>query len=254
MKLIASLVIAASLVLGLIASVTAYVPRIDAIDPHRETLTLNAPAGQDPDDPTKPLIMPVDEDGEEVMLTAATLEQLKDAGVERVRVKEFGVGGWRRWDGLWLFVPAAIGLFIGAMMMRSVARKELAATAMAQDTPTTDAPEQLIDTAYKELTALRAELADMTDPEAKIRRILAALDRVHDHYFDPFVSARPVLVGRLGMTGYAQLMDKFAASERQFNRAWSAAADGVIDESETSLDNGVALLEETRQRLDSTSS
>lgn len=45
-----------------------------------------------------------------------------------------------------------------------------------------------------------------------------------------FVEARESLVHRYGLQPYANLMSQFAAGERYINRAWSASADGYIDE------------------------
>jgi hypothetical protein len=51
------------------------------------------------------------------------------------------------------------------------------------------------------------------------------------------------------MGGYAELMDRFAAGERQINRAWSAAADGYLDEATRCLSNVPAMLAEAEQKL-----
>lgn len=243
MKLLAALIMTASLVVGLVASVTAYVPTLDSIDPE-DNLTLNAPAGIDPDDPEKPRIVPVAEE-EEVILTAELIEQLRADGEVRVRVKEFA---WERWEYRWWFVGAAFFLFVGAMMMRSVTKKAVSAAALATE-QTDVSPPQLLETAHEQLTDLQRELQATAAVDARLDLILKRLDAVHDAQFDPFVGARSTLIGQLGMTGYAQLMDKFAAAERQFNRAWSAAADGVLEEAEECLVNGIELLEEARHRL-----
>lgn len=51
-----------------------------------------------------------------------------------------------------------------------------------------------------------------------------------------FVEARESIIHRHGLDRYAQVMDAFAAGERALNRAWSASADGYIDEVWASLD------------------
>ena len=60
---------------------------------------------------------------------------------------------------------------------------------------------------------------------------------------------RDVLVGTLGMAGFAALMDAFSRLERTLNRAWSAAADGVLDEAQRCVDEAVALAPEVERRL-----
>ena len=64
-----------------------------------------------------------------------------------------------------------------------------------------------------------------------------------------FAAGRAELINRMGLAAYAQLMDRFAATERQINRAWSAAADGVEAEVNDCLATAAILLEETIERL-----
>lgn len=45
-----------------------------------------------------------------------------------------------------------------------------------------------------------------------------------------FVEARESMIPRLGMQAYADIMSSFANAERTLNRAWSASADGYVDE------------------------
>ncbi|MBM3999372.1 MAG: hypothetical protein FJ297_07520 [Planctomycetes bacterium] len=45
-----------------------------------------------------------------------------------------------------------------------------------------------------------------------------------------FANARQAIADRFGLADYARLMTEFASGERAVNRAWSASADGYIDE------------------------
>jgi len=45
-----------------------------------------------------------------------------------------------------------------------------------------------------------------------------------------FVDARETVALEYGLPSYAELMNKFALAERNINRAWSASADGYVDE------------------------
>jgi len=47
---------------------------------------------------------------------------------------------------------------------------------------------------------------------------------------DAFVEARESMIPKLGMQRYADIMSPFANGERLLNRAWSASADGYVDE------------------------
>ena len=55
---------------------------------------------------------------------------------------------------------------------------------------------------------------------------------------DRFANARESMIHGFGMMPYADIMDHFARGERMINRAWSASADGYIDEVWKSIDYG----------------
>jgi hypothetical protein len=79
--------------------------------------------------------------------------------------------------------------------------------------------------------------------------ILARVGELQKTHMTAFVEARPLLIVRLGLGGYAELMDRYAAAERQINRAWSAAADGVLAEAVSCLERASELLDEAAARL-----
>lgn len=234
MKLLAALIMTISLAFGLIASLTGYVPNLDRIDPEQE-LTLNAPAGVDPDAPGRPRFVPAQEE-DPIVLTAEVIEQLKEDGETRVRVKEFDFGRWEYW---WLFTIACVGLLVGALMMRIASRRALEETARQEQAEHVSPPD-LLHAAFERLQELRTQINREPDQHASMKRMIDALDSIHAEQLEPFVEAKQVLVGHYGMTGYAQLMDKFAAAERQVNRAWSASADEVYEEAVECLDEAIA--------------
>jgi hypothetical protein len=45
-----------------------------------------------------------------------------------------------------------------------------------------------------------------------------------------FADDREAMIHGLGLAAFASVMDSFARAERQINRAWSASADGYVDE------------------------
>lgn len=251
MKLIATLLIIASLIAGLISSLTVYVPTLDSINPADE-LTLNAPAGIDPDaadDPGRPPEPRVDpsQSDEDIVLDAELIEQLRDDGETRVRVREADL---LRWDLNWLFGLSVIGLIAGAMMLRHQRAAEARAMAEISDTQTDGpSPRELLETAVRRLEDLRGEVAALTDTKDRLNVIIAQVGEVQNEQLLPFVEARGKLVNQLGMTGYAQLMDQFAAAERELNRSWSAAADEVVDESVQSLRTAVHRFREALAQL-----
>ena len=252
MRLVAALIIAVSLTLGLIASVTAYTPRLADISPD-DRLALNAPAGIAPDEDEAgdgesgvaihtpdPRVIPAAEE-DPIILTAELIEQLKEDGEVRVRVKEFG---WSRWTGRYLFTVACVGLLAGSIMLRLSSKPKASVSPGAGVEEGAGAsPLELLRTAHERLRELEVVIESKQDDEA-LREILHRLDMIRDEQFEPFVASRPVLVQRFGVTGYAQIMDLFATAERRLNRAWSASADHVPEEAFFSLREGTQQLEQ----------
>ncbi len=256
MKLIGFLIIAAGLVLGLAAATTAYLPRLDLPDEQLVGLTLNGPAGE-----VRPEGMPPHETGEPMAtsgaeLTAELLAELRDAGVDRVQVKEFSLA---RWSGKWFFLLAALGLLAGATLVRLDMRRRLAASQLETDrapgagpaTPTTTTPEATLAAITDAINSLRRDLPHMTTAHDREAAIIERLGEVQAVHVPAFVDGRERLVSKHGMSGYAAIMDRFAAMERQINRAWSAAADAVDEESIDCIERAAALAEQTRAAMHS---
>lgn len=225
--------VAVSLVVGLVSAMTAYSPPLALPDDRLAGLTLNAPAGVRPAEggARAPIARP----GER--LTPALLAELRASGESRVRVKEFAA---ERWTGLPWFALACVGLAAGAWLARRGPKPTAAAAAAAA------APEGALDAISAAVERLRAELPALAAPAERQRRIMDALSVVQETHVPAFVAARPVLVARLGLGGFARLMDRFAAGERQVNRAWSAACDGYLDEAAGCLDLASALFVEAK--------
>lgn len=86
---------------------------------------------------------------------------------------------------------------------------------------------------------LRRSIASLADKMASLvkQRADLAVDQVHQVIDErlrddiaEFVDARESLIHTYSMQHYADLMTDFAIAERYVNRAWSASADGYIDE------------------------
>ena len=254
MRGIGNLVITVSLVLGAIASTTSYVPRLTADDAALAAgdgyAHLNAPAGAETDAAGEFVLSP---DGARIPLVAAGAEltpevqaRLRAAGVRRVRVREFRVA---RWQHAWLFVLAVVGLVAGSVLVkrdaaRALRRRQAEAGGQPRGTP---------QAALAEIIAaardLQRDLPEVSADADKARVIIERVGRVQAVLALQVVEGRDVLVGTLGMAGFAELMDAFSRLERVLNRAWSAAADGVLDEAQRCVDEAVALAPEVERRL-----
>lgn len=249
MRLIGFLIIAAGLVLGLAVSPTAYVPRLDLPDEQLVGLTLNAPAGEGRTDGMPPFEVgtPIAKPGadEETTLTPELLATLRDAGVKRVRVKEFA---FARWSGKWWFLLAVAGLLAGAALVRMDAKQRLATSTDGADDDASS-PEATLATIIETIEGLRRDLPHMTTSHDREAAIIERLGEVQAVHVPAFVDAREQMVGKHGMSGYATIMDRFAAMERQINRAWSAAADAVDEEALDCIERASSLAEQTRAAM-----
>jgi hypothetical protein len=265
MKLLASLLITVSLICGSLAAATAYRASLSLPDEKLIGLTLSDPAGIQPPpetdadgsaDPAIPAVRslaalearaPIARAGEE--LTPELLRKLRDADVRAVRVRAFS---FARWQHGWVFGLSVLGLLGGAGLLRREAKRAgHAATDATGGAKIPDANEALR-AAREGIAALRTELGAMPGGDQTGRRLALILARVSALQEGPladFISARPRLIAKSGLSGYASVMDKFAGAERQVNRAWSAAADGYLEESEACLVESEPLFVEAIERL-----
>jgi hypothetical protein len=248
MRIVAMVIVAVSLVVAIIGALTAYVPRLD--EQAVAGLHLNAAAGS----------RPSAEDGEEPIaearteLTPEVIAELREADVQRVRVREFSP---RRWTGWWLFAVGCAGLLGAGIYLRQSGKTSTAATAFGATTTGPD-PAAILASIRQDVAGLLERVSaeppaqtgvlayDRPGINAMIIDRVGELQRTH---LPAFIAARPAIVAAGGMAGYANLMDAYAAGERALNRAWSAAADNDEGEALTSLERAAALLEESANRL-----
>ena len=255
MRVAGYLVIAVSLVLGAIAATTAYVPPLTEDDSALAAggghAHLNASAGAERDAAGEFVL---DAAGARVPLAPAGTEltpdvqaRLRAAGVQRVRVREFAFG---RWQHAWLFLLAVAGLVAGSVLVRrDAARAQLAGRAAGGRRPQ-GAPQAALAEIIAAARGLQRDLPAMSGDADRARAVVERVGRVQAVPALQVVEGRDALVAELGMAGYAELMDAFSRLERALNRAWSAAADGVLDEALRCIDEAVALAPEVERRLE----
>ena len=254
MKLLGNLLIAASLVLGALASTTAYVPRLTADDSALAAgdgyAHLNAPAGVEKDAAGGFVLaadgarIPLVDAGTE--LTPHVQAQLRAAGVRRVRVREFSVG---RWQHAWLFGLAVLGLLAGSRLVQRETAATLRRRPAARGPDAQEPPQAVLARIAATARALQRELPGMPDDAARTRAILERVGHVQTALSLQVVEGRNTLVAALGLARFAELMDAFSRLERALNRAWSAAADGALDEALRCVDDAAAHAPEVERRL-----
>lgn len=249
MKLLGYIIISISLCIGTLAATTAYVPRLEAVestvdDPETQ-LVLNANAGavksnagtlvQDARGNITPLFK------RDTAIDREVYDALKANGVTRVRVKEFS---FVRWQHAWMFGVAVLGLIVGGVMVKAAQRKDIARR-VASATRSSESPEA----ALSGVGAVIESLATLPEGHETNERIVREVGELQQTHLRVLSESRALLVGRLGMGGYAQFMDRFSAMERQLNRSWSAAADEYPSEAYTALHAARALFPEVKARL-----
>ena len=94
------------------------------------------------------------------------------------------------------------------------------------------------------LATLRAALKDTLEQRAGVYRIKGVIDAAFAPELACFADAREAMIPAFGLQGYADVMTRFAAAERMINRAWSASADGYVDEVWLCLERADGLLDE----------
>ena len=86
-------------------------------------------------------------------------------------------------------------------------------------------------------------------PEMAPSEMVAFIDDVLAPDFQIFADGRNAITSEMGLPKFADVMTHFSAGERAINRAWSAAADGYVDEATTCVKRGVAMLNDAEQEL-----
>ncbi|MEX0712346.1 MAG: hypothetical protein WD278_08345 [Pirellulales bacterium] len=239
MNLVGAILVTASLVSGALAAATAYLAPLNLADDLLAGLTLNAPAGAAA--AAGGGMAPLANPGEE--LTPALLKRLREADVEYVQVKQFWPEGspLPLWPGKWIFLASVAGLVAGALMIRSSSRRLITVSANAAGTLS---PDQALQGIRDTIDELRRDVAAMPGKPARLDVVVSRLTELQKRQMADFVDSRPLIVARFGLAGYAEIMDRYAAAERQINRAWSAAADRVDEEMTACLDQASELLGE----------
>lgn len=130
------------------------------------------------------------------------------------------------------WVPFFIFSAIGGAGVIMIRRTDLAgATDTAKVSEDLGTLESRLASANEHLSALIARKSDVD-----VYDVRHEIDEKLAEPLEEFADARESMIHGLGMEHYAGVMDRFARGERFVHRAWSASADGYIDEVWASLD------------------
>lgn len=268
MKVLAQILIAVSVTLGVLAAATAYLAPV-SMGGRLAGLTLAAPAGKSDG---KPIAT------EGTKLSPELVEQLRAGGVRYVKVKEsplsspnpkynaavvpadgttnpespttFDALALSRWPGKWLFVGAVGGLGLGAFLVRR-ANNAAVAAALRPDAKrgAVESPDEAIAGILAAIASIERDVKLHTEEAARLTVITERIGDVQKTHVDAFLQARALLQGRLGVSGFTKLMDRFSLAERQLNRAWSVAIDGVYAEAIENVRLAEVTFREAQKRL-----
>lgn len=254
MQWLASLLMILGTSLGVYGAASAYYVPIDAPDAQIAGLTLNDDAGARVAGRS---LVPIAQRG--AILDAPTLTELRNnaAGApgespawKYARVKEFA---WSRWPGKWLACAGIALLGVGAVLAR-----ETRGTIVASE----DGAVVAINLAS--VAQLSAEIDSLViqaraRPTGAAKWICDSTDGLQKRWIMPLLRSQAHFMSKHGVGRAAETVTSLAAVERNLNRAWSAAADGYLDEATEALGNAgiycqatlekVARLEESAKRM-----
>jgi len=74
-------------------------------------------------------------------------------------------------------------------------------------------------------------------------------DAIQKRWIKPLVRSQPAFISATGIGRAAEALSSLAAVERNLNRAWSAAADGYLEESIEALGDARIYCQSTREKL-----
>ena len=147
---------------------------------------------------------------------------------------------WATVNWIWYFISAAIGIsgiaFVRAGKKSAAGQGEKTEASLKQ---------------------IKAHLADLVNNTEKLnneiknfkpRQILNYIENQLQDDMRGFADGRDSITAEHGLQVFAEVMTQFAAGERAINRAWSASADGYIEEAATCVQRGLEMLK-TAQKI-----
>jgi ElaB/YqjD/DUF883 family membrane-anchored ribosome-binding protein len=143
----------------------------------------------------------------------------------------------------WLYygIAMAVGI-VGVVLLRKAAKEE------TEDSNRIQAEYQTLTSSLDQLLACMGELRSQV-AIAEPGDVTAYIDDNLVELFADFGDARNALIQQFGLSGFADVMTQFASGERFVNRAWSASADGYMDEASASLERAESHLQRAQQQM-----
>ncbi|MEM7316246.1 MAG: hypothetical protein AAF497_24190 [Planctomycetota bacterium] len=148
----------------------------------------------------------------------------------------------------WLYYGLAMAVgIVGVVLLRKSAEAEREDSERVQEEYLT------LTTSLEKILANVGELRALVGT-ANPSDVTKYIDDNCVELFSDFADARNALVQQFGLSGFADIMTQFASGERFVNRAWSASADGYMDEAAASLERAEGHLQRAQQQMEALSS
>jgi len=267
MRLAGNLLVALSLIAGVLSAATAYQVSLDHGNEVYEGLVLTAAAGLRLDQDGKPVLS--DKGAPEPLLVLGsplTSDNLKKLRANqkalaanppeipgyrvpngKIRVQKFS---FARWDQSWIFACSVGGMILGAGLVRTAASRQ--ATVHRESGKSEDLLKALRD-ARQRLSQLQQHLDSAGDKIAELPHVVDDLSQLAGDLQVNFLDHLEVIRSLLSTGKMAEVMESYAVAERFSNRARSTAVDQDPYESERCLaaaaermSHTIELLEQSR--------
>ena len=149
---------------------------------------------------------------------------------------------WNLIPWTWFGISAAVCTF-GVVLIRT-SLSAAADQGVEQSTADLDAIGRNLENLIANMEKLRKQIDTMAPS-----RITEYIDEHLADDFRMFADGRECMVTKFGLNTYADVMSNFAAGERYANRAWSASADGYVDEAKDCVERSTEYLTDAAAEL-----
>ena len=150
----------------------------------------------------------------------------------------------------WHLIPWAWYLVSVAIAVAGIVALRIGKSAQGQKSEKTSASLAEIKTSLNQLISNVGKLSKDVD-ELAPSKIVHRIDDVLADDLRTFAEGRDSITAEFGLSVFADVMTQFAAGERAINRAWSAAADGYVDEAATCIERADKMFQEANRILNS---
>ncbi len=134
---------------------------------------------------------------------------------------------WPTVNWLWYGLSMVFGVF-GVVLLRKTSKSSITESSRVSE------EYSILEGSLAELRQRIGELKTNLDKLAP-HDVVEFIDETCLEPFSDFADARNALIQRFGLQAFAEIMTQFASGERYLNRAWSAAADGYMNEARDSV-------------------